>query len=215
VPSAVAAPLLCGGLTAISALKKARTQPGDWVVIAGAGGGVGHLACQIAARAYGLRVLAIDSAAKEAFVRACGAEEFLAVETYSPDVEHGSELVRAAISITGGQGATAAVVCTGVSTAFSRGLEILKFNGTLVVVGVQEGEELPISSASPNTFLFTQRSIVGSSVGNRKDAFDIMELAARGIVKPQFDLKPMEKLQETFQAMAAGKLLGKVVIEIP
>jgi propanol-preferring alcohol dehydrogenase len=104
-------------------LKKARTQPGDWVVIAGAGGGVGHLACQIAVRAYGLRLLAIDSATKEAFVRDCGAEEFLAVEKYLPDEERGSELVRAAISITGGLGAAAVVVCTGVPTAFSRGLE--------------------------------------------------------------------------------------------
>lgn len=41
--SEIAAPLLCAGLTMYSAIGKANLRSGDWLVIPGAGGGLGHL----------------------------------------------------------------------------------------------------------------------------------------------------------------------------
>jgi len=41
--SFAAASLLCAGVTVYRALKYSETNPGDWVVIPGAGGGLGHL----------------------------------------------------------------------------------------------------------------------------------------------------------------------------
>jgi len=38
LPSEMAAPILCGGVTVYSALKKSGAQPGDAVVVPGAGG---------------------------------------------------------------------------------------------------------------------------------------------------------------------------------
>ena len=65
LPSADAAPFLCAGLTVYSGLKKAELTSGNWVVISGAGGGLGHLATQYASRAMGLRAIAIDHGSKE------------------------------------------------------------------------------------------------------------------------------------------------------
>lgn len=48
-----AASILC-------ALKEAHLQPGNWVVIPGSGGGLGHLGVQYAQNA-GLRVIGIDT----------------------------------------------------------------------------------------------------------------------------------------------------------
>lgn len=45
--SADAAPLLGAGVTTYSALRKSEAKSGQWVVIVGAGGGLGHLATQI------------------------------------------------------------------------------------------------------------------------------------------------------------------------
>lgn len=42
--SAAAAPLLCAGVTVYAALRKANAESGNFVVIMGAGGGLGHLA---------------------------------------------------------------------------------------------------------------------------------------------------------------------------
>ena len=90
VPSDLAAPLLCGGVTVYSALKKLIEQgarPGDWVVIPGAGGGLGHLALQIGSRGMGFRMLGIDMGEKEKLVKECGAEAFFDLSKYSRDDE--------------------------------------------------------------------------------------------------------------------------------
>ncbi|KAJ5907618.1 alcohol dehydrogenase [Penicillium taxi] len=56
----VAAPLLCAGIAMYSSIQKTKTRPGDWIAILGAGGGLGHMGIQIAAK-KGIRVLAIDN----------------------------------------------------------------------------------------------------------------------------------------------------------
>ncbi|OJJ52339.1 hypothetical protein ASPSYDRAFT_137854 [Aspergillus sydowii CBS 593.65] len=206
VPSHLAAPLLCAGLCALSSLRKSRAVPGDWIVVLGAGGGVGHLACQIASRSLGLRVVGVDVPAKEELVRSCGAESFISLEQ--------SDRVSMALNLTGGLGAAAVLVCTGEDSAFAEGLDMLRFNGVAVVVGVQEGRERPIANASPNVFLFKQLSIIGSSVGSYRESVEVMDLARRGIVKAHVTVEPMSNLQSVFERMEAGKLTGKVVLSI-
>ncbi|KAL2851879.1 chaperonin 10-like protein [Aspergillus pseudoustus] len=208
VPRHQAAPLLCAGLCALSALRKSCAAPGDWIVVLGAGGGVGHLACQIASRSLGLRVIGVDFARKEELVvRSCGAEAFIALDQTD-------DRVSPVMKITSGQGAAGVLVCTGADSAFAEGLEMLRFNGVAVVVGVQEGRERPIANASPNMFLFKQLSIVGSSVGNYREAVEVMDLARRGIVKAHVTVEPLSNLQSVFERMDAGELMGKVVLNI-
>jgi NADPH:quinone reductase-like Zn-dependent oxidoreductase len=72
---AAALPLV--GLTAYQALHDlAGVEAGQRVLIHGAGGGVGHLAVQLAKLA-GAHVIAVASASKERFVRGLGADEFV------------------------------------------------------------------------------------------------------------------------------------------
>jgi len=69
--------MLCAGVTVYGALRKSGAQSGDWVALMGAGGGLGHLAVQLAAKGMGLRVIGIDSGSKKDFVMECGAEAFI------------------------------------------------------------------------------------------------------------------------------------------
>ncbi|KAI1027225.1 hypothetical protein LB504_008054 [Fusarium proliferatum] len=39
-------PIMCGGFSAYAACKRDSAQPGEWLVVLGAGGGVGHFAVQ-------------------------------------------------------------------------------------------------------------------------------------------------------------------------
>lgn len=72
-----AAALPLAGLTAWQALvDTANVQPGQRVLVHGAGGGVGHLAVQIA-KARGAHVVATASPGKHDFVRGLGADEVI------------------------------------------------------------------------------------------------------------------------------------------
>ncbi|RHW28852.1 NADP-dependent oxidoreductase [Nocardioides immobilis] len=72
-----AAALPLAALTAYQGLVEvADVQPGQRVLVQAAGGGVGHFAVQIA-KARGAHVIAVVSPAKEAFVRALGADEVI------------------------------------------------------------------------------------------------------------------------------------------
>jgi len=76
---AAAVPLV--GLTAWQSLVDiAKIAPGQRVLIHGAGGGVGHIAVQIA-KALGAHVIATASASKLSFVRSLGADEVIDYQT--------------------------------------------------------------------------------------------------------------------------------------
>lgn len=71
---AAAVPL--GGLNALHFMRRARIQPGESVLINGAGGSIGTHAVQIA-KSMGADVTAIDSAIKEDMLRRIGANRFI------------------------------------------------------------------------------------------------------------------------------------------
>jgi len=72
---AAAAPI--SGITALMAIRDvAKVQPGQRVLIVGAGGGVGTLAVQIA-KAYGAEVTGVASGAKRDLVLSVGADDFI------------------------------------------------------------------------------------------------------------------------------------------
>ncbi|KAK5043610.1 hypothetical protein LTR84_011370 [Exophiala bonariae] len=202
----VAAPLLCGGLTVYSAFQKVQAKHGEWVVVSGAGGGLGHLACEIGSRALGFRILGIDTSEKEQFVRDCGAQEFLSV---------GDEaLIEKVRQITGG-GAALVMVCTGANAAYAQALDFLRFHGILMAIGLPErDQQLPIQSANPNKLITQQLTIMSSSVGNRKEAMEVLDLAARGIIKPKIFVHKPNEVAAVFSKMTHGQLLGRAVITL-
>jgi len=81
--------LTISGCTALQALRdKARVKPGDRVLITGAGGGVGHLAVQLA-KHLGATVVAVCSERKEEFVRSLGADAVIDYGRRPLDAEGG------------------------------------------------------------------------------------------------------------------------------
>jgi NADPH:quinone reductase-like Zn-dependent oxidoreductase len=71
-----AAALPIAGLTAQVAIDQAAVRPGQRVLVQGAGGGVGHLALQLA-KLRGAYVIGTSSALDQDFVRSLGADEAL------------------------------------------------------------------------------------------------------------------------------------------
>ncbi|KAB8349433.1 hypothetical protein FH972_023460 [Carpinus fangiana] len=201
--SAAAAPMLCGGVTVFSALRKCGALAGQSVAIIGAGGGLGHLAVQIASRGMGFRVVGIDHSSKEQLAKDSGAEVFVGFDKVE-------DPVKAVQEATGGLGVSAAIVVTANLRAYEQGLNMLRFGGRLVCVGIPEGEMKAIPNAFPQIMIFKEISILGVAVGNRRDAIECLDMAARGIVKMHYRVEKMDKLADIFQEMEGGKLQGRV-----
>lgn len=176
--SADAAPLLCAGVTVYSALRKSGAESGQWIAIVGAGGGLGHLAVQIGARGMAYRILGIDHGSKEKLVMDCGAEAFIDFTKFSSDEAITEEAKR----ITGGLGASAVIVCTASNKAYAQAFNFLRFNGTLVCLGMPEGDSEPIATAYPAAMVARSVKIVGSAVGNQKQAREVLDMAQRGLI---------------------------------
>ncbi|KAF4769193.1 hypothetical protein N7455_008797 [Penicillium solitum] len=187
--------------------ERSMTAPGQWVVISGAGGGLGHLAVQIASKGMGLRVIGIDQGQKAELVKNSDAEHFVDISQFPTD-DNGVAISNIVKSLTGGLGAHTVIVCTAANSAYSQGVQFLRFGGTLVCVGLPAGEQKPIASASPGGLIAKQLKITGSAVGNRVDAVEVLDLAARGVVQVHIQTVPMEELSQIFQDMKAGSLMG-------
>ncbi|KAI5123358.1 hypothetical protein M0805_001779 [Coniferiporia weirii] len=201
IDSAGAASVLCAGVTVYKALKNSNTKVGDYVVLQGAGGGLGHLAVQYA-RAMGLRVIAIDTGEdKKKLVLSLGAEKWI-------DFKESKDIVQDIKNVTDGLGPHAAVVTAAHQSAYAQAVDYLRPSGTLVVVG------MPNAPLDANIFwtVYKTIKIVGSYVGNRQDAIEAIGLAAAGKVKVHYELKKLEDLKDVFEGMEEGKIVGRTVV---
>jgi propanol-preferring alcohol dehydrogenase len=191
LPSADAAPMLCAGVTMYAALRKSDTVGGDWIAISGAGGGLGHIGVQIASKGLGLRVIGIDHGSKEQLVKKSGAEHFIDITKFDS-----SSIVKEVQALTDGLGCHAVIVCTANNKAYEQSLALLRFGGTVVCVGVPEGVSVPIGSAKPAHLISSQLNITAVSVGNRKDAKAVLDMAARGVLKTKYTVESLDNLTD-------------------
>lgn len=166
------------------------------------------MAVQIAAKGMNYRVIGLDAGHKDEFVKKCGAEHFFDITKMKDE-----ELFEKIKEVTGG-GAKAVIVCTAVNKAYEQALNMLKFNGTVVCVGIPEGDMVPIQSAFPAAMVMKQLRIVGSAVGTQWETLRVLDMAARGLIKSNHRTDKMENLTEIFKEMETGKLQGRVVLDL-
>ncbi|KAJ3761196.1 mannitol-1-phosphate dehydrogenase MPDH1 [Lentinula raphanica] len=203
-PSDAASSVLCAGLTVYRAIKNSQTVPGDWIVIPGAGGGLGHLGVQYA-RVRGLRVIAIDTGAhKRDLCLQLGAEKWI-------DFKESKDIVKEVLDATNGLGAHAAVVTASSSKGYEQAIEYLRPGGFLMCNGLPGSATL---SASVFFTVFKSITICGSYVGTRQDAIEALDIAARGLVKVHFMNKSLGDLKDVYDGMMNGTIAGRIVLDM-
>ncbi len=198
-------------LTAYVALVRcARVEPGEWVLVHGAAGGVG-LATVDLAKALGARVIAAASSA----------DKRAALERlYAPDaVIDGAPGFREAVkALTGGQGADVIVDPVG-GDIFDESTRCIAFGGRLLVVGFASGR---IPELSVNMPLIKGFSVVGVRAGEYGRRFlergvenlaAIDALAAAGTIRPHVHAAlDLADWREGFAMLEERAVVGKVVL---
>lgn len=200
---AAAVPISAG--TALQGLRDSgRIQPGQDVLIIGAGGGVGAYAVQLA-KSFGARVTGVCSSAKTELVRSIGADHV--IDYTQDDFSDGAKQWDLILD-----------------TAGNRGLSVLRRaltpRGTLVIVGGEGGgkltggfeRSLQALALSP----FVGQKLTGLvAVERAEDLRTLAELIEAGKVTPVIDRSfALGDAPAAIEYMRSGRARGKVVITI-
>ncbi|MCS7135524.1 MAG: zinc-binding dehydrogenase [Nitrososphaerota archaeon] len=178
----------------------ARLKQGEFVLITGAGGGVGIHAVQIA-KALGCRVLAATSSKEKVErISEVGADEVLLSDDTMVD-----EVKR----LTGGDGVDVVLEAVGQPT-FSKSLRCLTWGGRMVVVGNVNvsSVEVPLG-----LIILKANSIAGTIATTKKDLEEALKLTAEGKVKPVVTVYPLDKIHEVMERMRRKESVGRLLLK--
>lgn len=197
-------PVLCAGITVYKGIKESGVRPGQWIAIAGAGGGLGNMALQYC-KAMGIHTIAIDGGdEKNKATRELGASAYVDFFTSKDLVAD----VKAATP--GGDGPHAALLLAVSEKPFQQASAYVRSRGVVVCIGLPANARI---SAPVFETVVRMISIKGSYVGNRQDTQEALDFYARGLVKAPFKTVGLSELQSIYDLMKEGKVLGRYVVD--
>jgi NADPH:quinone reductase-like Zn-dependent oxidoreductase len=167
-------------------------KPGQTVLIQGAGGGVASAAIELG-RAAGFRVWATSrEQRKRDFASELGAHAVFESGERLP------EKVDVVLETVG-------------KATWGHSLRSLKPGGRIVVAGSTSG---PDPSADLQRVFFKELEIVGSTMGTLEELARLVSLVDLSGIHPRIDkVLPLSEVAEGIRALAAGDVLGKIVIK--
>jgi NADPH:quinone reductase-like Zn-dependent oxidoreductase len=182
---------------------RAGLQRGETVLIWGIGGGVALAALQIAGFLGARTIVTSGSDAKLERARQMGADAGL---------NHGKVDVAAEVrKLTEGEGADVVLDSAG-EQCWPVSLRSLKRGGRLVICGATTG---PVVSLDLRRLFWHQWNILGSTLGNRREYGEILELAHAGELWPVIDqVVPLDDAPVAFERLQHGEQMGKLVLEV-
>ena len=203
-----AAAVPTSGLIALQNLPdEGRLQPGQSVLVNGAGGGVGTIAVQLA-KVYGANVTGVDDSTKLDMVRSIGADHV--IDYTKEDFTKSNERYDVILDNVGTQPLS----------GFRR---VLKPKGIYVMIGgggPNDGKWVgpmarPLKAKLMSPFI-DQKMGMMMAQGNKDDLNIIAELMQSGKVTPVIDRTyPLSEIREAVRYIETGRARGKVIITVP
>lgn len=166
-------------------------RPGQTVLVQGAGGGVASAAIELG-RAAGYRVWATSrEERKRDFALECGAHAAFESGARLP------EKVDVVLETVG-------------KATWGHTLRSLKPGGRVVIAGATSGHD---PAAELNRVFFKELEIVGSTMGTLEDLHNLVSMIEVSGIRPRIDKTfPLAEVGAGLRALAAGDVLGKIVI---
>ena len=192
------ATLPCAYGTAENMLHRAGVSRGSRVLIAGASGGVGSAAVQLAKR-RGAHVIGMASAAKHDLVRSIGADQL---------IDRDANLVQLL-----GEGSVDIVVDNVAGPGFGAMLEVLRRGGTYVSSGAIAG---PMVELDMRTLYLKDLTLLGCTGWDEPVFPNLISYVTRGEIRPLlYKTYPLEQIAAAQRAFLEKRHVGKVVLIPP
>jgi NADPH:quinone reductase len=197
--------------TAYHALRSvARVQPGEWVVVLGAAGGVGLAAVELA-KQLGARVLAAASSKEKlGLCVECGAEA---------GVDYTTEDLKVRIKEITEGGAHAVIDPVG-GPSSEQALRAMRWGGRFVTVGFASGEipRIPLNLVLLKGVVvtgFTMEGFVRNHAADRaRDLVELAEMARSGRATPHIStIYPLNEVARALSDLAERRAMGKVLVD--
>ncbi len=180
---------------------RARLQPGEDVLVVGAGSGVGSAAIQVA-KLVGCRVIATAGTdEKLAKARALGADDI---------INHMRQSIAEEVArLTDKRGLDVVVEHVG-QAVWDDCFNSLATYGRLVTCGVTSGGEVKLNVQA----LFgRQRTVMGSFMGGKGELMDVLKLIGERKLKPVIDsVFPLAEAREAQKKMESRDFFGKILL---
>jgi len=179
---------------------RARLQPGETLLVVGAGAGVGVAAIRIG-KYLGAKVYATSrSEAKLEQARKIGADEAFPTEGFASPVRE----------LTGKRGVDVIFDSVGAATV-DEDLKAVRLGGRIVSCGSTSGPKVTL--LWPRLF-FKHADILGSTMGNASEFESVLEMIGQG-VKPVVDSTyPLAEVEKALAHLDAGEQFGKVILRV-
>ena len=203
---AAASLLACPAGVALQALHAVQASEDETVVVAGAGGGLGVHAVQLAA-ALGARTIAVTSSSGKASVLYHhGADDV--IETAGP--ESGLEFWEVVMALTADEGADIVIDTVGTPTLRSSVRSLAQY-GRLAVLG-EVGSEGDLRGIIPE-IVFRDARLTGVSGVSRSTLERTVELAAEGKLIPVLQqVLPLEQAGRACDLVSSRSVLGRIAL---
>lgn len=197
-PLALAAPLLCAGITVYSPMIQHKmNQPGKLVGVVGLGG-LGHMAVKFA-KAFGLNVTVFSTnmSKKNDALNLLKADRFV----LSSDKEQMAAMAKSLDFI---------IDAASGDHPLDQYMSLLKIGGVLTLVGVP-CEEIKLN---PFSLLMGMRSISGSVVGGVKRTQEMIDFCAEKEIYPEIEVIPIQYANEALERLQKSDVKYRFVIDI-
>jgi len=189
------APLLCAGITLYSPLRHWNASKETTVGIVGLGG-LGHLGVKFAAALGAETTVFSHSANKRADARRLGAHHFV-------DTSDEQELTK----LSGQYDLIINAVSADINLAPY--LELLKVNGTLVLVGLPRHPY----ALGAGSLVNKRRSVAGSMAGGMKELQEMMDFCAEHEITSDVEVVRADYIQKAFERTVASDVKYRFVLD--